>query len=214
MKKLLLGAVMATLFVTDADGSVFQGKSSKNNVDTQLKSDMGNYYKGMISLVHAMVLGWKDTFSYAAKDPEFASSKTHLNDASKKLKIIADFTKSVLNRDRINDITKKRTSASTAVATFQQAINSLKNTEYWKHCGAQLRFSVIATSNALKSLVHKSTEFDIGGVRYSSNQGLIDYNGCEVENDLTVNKFSPTDQASQTSQAIELAQGFEALANS
>jgi hypothetical protein len=137
-----------------------------------------------------------------------------LNDASKKLKIIADFTKSVLNRDRINDITKKRTSASTAVATFQQAINSLKNTEYWKHCGAQLRFSVIATSNALKSLVHKSTEFDIGGVRYSSNQGLIDYNGCEVENDLTVNKFSPTDQASQTSQAIELAQGFGALANS
>lgn len=214
MKKLLLGVVMATLFVTDADGSVFQTKSSKSGVDDKLKEGMGNYYKGMVSFVHAMVLGWKDTFSYAAKDPNFASSKTHLNDASKKLKVIADFTQSMLNMDRINDIKKKKSSASTAVTAFQTAINSLKNTEYWKHCGAQLRFSIIATNNALLSLVYPETEFDIGGVKYSSNQGLIDYKGCEVENDITVKKFSTNQAQSKESQATELASGFIQLTNS
>jgi len=214
MKKLLLGAIMATLFVTNADGSFLQGKSSKSNVDTQLKSGMGNYYKGMISLVHAMVVGWADTFSHSAKDPEFKTSKTHLNDASKKLKVVAKLTKSMMNRDRINNITKNRSSASTALTAFQQAINSLKNTDYWKHCGAQLRFSVIATNNALLSLVYPNTEFDIGGMRYSANQGLIGNNGCEVENDITVKGFSTNQAQSQSSQATELASGFVNLANS
>lgn len=214
MKKLLLGAVMATLLVTDADGSLLQTKSSKANVDTQLKSSMGNHYKGMISFVHSMLVGWADAFSYAAKAPEFAGSKTDLNNASKKLTTIAKLTESILKRDRINDINKKRSSASNALAAFQQAINPLINTEYWKHCGAQLRFSIIAISNALQSLVYPNVEFDVGGIRYSANQGLIDANGGSVENDLITNKFSAGDQqASQTSQAIELASGFSNLAN-
>jgi hypothetical protein len=214
MKKLILSAVAAALFVTNADGSLLQTKSSKVNVDTQLKNGMGNHYKGMISFVHSMLVGWADAFSYAAKAPEFASSKTDLNNASKKLKTISELTKSMLKRDRINDITKKRSSASAALAIFQQAINPLIGTEYWKHCGAQLRFSIIAVSNALKSLVYPSVEFDVGGIRYSANQGLIDANGGSVENDLIANKFSPGDQpASQTSQAIELASGFSNLAN-
>ena len=214
MKKLLLSAVVAALFVTSADGSLLQTKSSKVNTDTQLKNGMGNYYKGMISFVHSMLIGWADAFSYAAKAPEFAGSKTDLNNASKKLKTISELTKSMLKRDRMNDITKKRSSASAALATFQQAINPLIGTEYWKHCGAQLRFSIIAISNALKSLVYPSVEFDVGGIRYSANQGLIDANGDSVENDLVANRFSAGNEpASQTSQAIELASGFSNLAN-
>ncbi len=214
MKKLLLSAVAVALFVTNADGSLLQTKSSKVNVDTQLKNGMGNHYKGMISFVHSMLVGWADAFSYAAKAPEFADSKTHLNNASKKLKTISELTKSMLKKDRINDITKKRSSASAALATFQQAINPLIGTEYWKHCGAQLRFSIIAISNALKSLVYPNVEFDVGGIRYSASQGLIDASGDSVENDLIANKFSSGGQpASQTSQVIELASGFNNLAN-
>ncbi len=214
MKKLLLGIVMAALFVTDADGSVFQTKSSKSGVDDKLKEGMGNYYKGMVSFVHAMVLGWKDTFSYAAKDPDFASSKTYLNDASKKLKVIAEFTQSMLNMDRMNDIDKKKSSASTAVTAFQAAINSLKQSDYWKHCGAQLRFSIIATNNALLSLVYPETEFDIGGMKYSSKQGLIDNNGCEVKNDITTKGFSTNQAKYEKSKATDLANGFIQLTNS
>lgn len=214
MKKLLLSAMAAALFVTNADGSLLpQTKSSKVNVDTQLKNGMGNYYKGMVSLVHSMLIGWADAFSYAAKDPDFSSNKTELNNASKKLKTIAEFTEYMLERKSVKDITKKRSSASTALAAFQQTIKSLINTEYWKHCGAQLRFSVIATNNALKSLVYPSVEFDVGGIRYSANQGLIDANGASVENDLIANRFSSGGQpASQTSQVIELASGFNSLA--
>jgi len=214
MKKLLLSAIAAALFVTNADGSLLpQTKSSKVNVDTQLKNGMGNYYKGMVSLVHSMLIGWADAFSYAAKDPDFSGNKTELNNASKKLKTIAEFTEYMLERKSVKDITKKRSSASTALAAFQQTINSLINTEYWKHCGAQLRFSVIATNNALKSLVYPSVEFDVGGIRYSANQGLIDANGASVENDLIANRFSSGGQpASQTSQVIELASGFNSLA--
>jgi len=214
MKKLLLSAMAAALFVTNADGSLLpQTKSSKVNVDTQLKNGMGNYYKGMVSLVHSMLIGWADAFSYAAKDPDFSGNKTELNNASKKLKTIAEFTEYMLERKSVKGITKKRSSASTALAAFQQTINSLINTEYWKHCGAQLRFSVIATNNALKSLVYPSVEFDVGGIRYSANQGLIDANGASVENDLIANRFSSGGQpASQTSQVIELASGFNSLA--
>ena len=214
MKKLLLSAVAVALFVTSADGSIFQTKSSKSDVNKTLKEGMGNYYKGMISFVHSMLVGWADAFSYAAKAPAFKDQKTQLNNASKKLKTIAKLTESILKRDRMKDITKKGSSASAALSEFQTAVNSLIGTEYWKHCGAQLRFSIVAISNALKSLVYPSVEFDVGGIRYSANQGLIDANGDSVENDLIANRFSSGGQpASQTSLVIELANGFNNLAN-
>ncbi len=66
----------------------------------------------------------------------------------------------------------------------------------------------------MKSLVYPSVEFDVGGIRYSANQGLIDANGDSVENDLIANRFSSGGQpASQTSLVIELANGFNNLAN-
>ena len=214
MKKLLLSAVAVALFVTSADGSIFQTKSSKSDVNKTLKEGMGNYYKGMISFVHSMLVGWADAFSYAAKAPAFKDQKTQLNNASKKLKTIAKLTESILKRDRMKDITKKGSSASAALSEFQTAVNSLIGTEYWKHCGAQLRFSIVAISNALKSLVYPSVEFDVGGIIYSANQGLIDANGDSVENDLIANRFSSGGQpASQTSLVIELANGFNNLAN-
>lgn len=214
MKKLLLSAVAAALFVTSADGSVFQTKSSKVSVDNELKKGMGSYYKGMIGFVHSMIVGWADAFSYAAKAKEFEKSKTQLNNASKRLKTISELTKSILKRDRTKDITKKGSSALAALSEFQTAVNSLISTEYWKHCGAQLRFSIIATSNALQSLVYPSVEFDVGGIRYSANQGLIDANGSLVENDLIANRFSSGGQpASETSLVIKLANGFNDLAN-
>lgn len=187
MKKLLLSAMFAAACmsnVSDVNASPFQTKSSKNNVDVIQKEDMGSYYKGMVNLVNALLVGWADSLSYAAKDPDFKAEKTQLSNAGKKLKIIAKFTESILNRDREKSITSNQSKAVTAAQAFQTVVSQLRSTEYWKHCGAQLRFSIIVITNCLQSLAQKNDQFCIAGVRVSSSQGLIDVNGYSVSYDL------------------------------
>ncbi len=177
MKKLLLGAVMAALFITDANGSFLQTKSSKTNVDAILKGNMGNYYKGMIELTNALLVGWADSLSYAAKDPEFKNEKTQLNNASKKLAVVAKFTKSILNRDREKSITSNQTKAVAAANAFKEALGVLKPSSYWKHSGAQLRFSVVVITNALQALAQQTIQFNVSGASVSASEGLVAENG-------------------------------------
>ncbi|MBO4405466.1 MAG: hypothetical protein J5821_01925 [Alphaproteobacteria bacterium] len=212
MKKLLLGAMLAAACFSDVDASVFQTKASKNNVDVILKEDMGSYYKGMVNLVNALLVGWADSLSYAAKDSDFKVEKTQLSNAGKKLKIIAKFTESMLNRDREKGITSNQSKAVAAAQAFQTVVNQLKNTEYWKHCGAQLRFSIIVITNSLQSLARKDDQFYVAGARVSSSQGLIDGNGYSVNYDLADdNVLIRDDSASGTSKVSNILSVFKEI---
>ena len=215
MKKLLLGVMLAAACVSDADASAFQTKSSKNNVDTILKADMGNYYKGMVNLVNALLVGWADSLSYAAKDTDFKSEKTQLSNAGKKLKVIAKFTESILNRDREKSITSNQSKAVAAAKAFSDVINQLKVTEYWKHCGAQLRFSVIIITNSLQSLAQKNEQFSAAGARVSSSQGWIDGNGYSTSYNLADNNdLIKNDSVSGTSKVSNLLSEFKKISTS
>lgn len=212
MKKLLLCAVLTAACVTDVSASVFQTKSSKNNVDTTLKADMGTHYKGMVNLVNSLVVGWADSLSYAAKDPDFKNEKTQLSNAGKKLKIIAKFTESMLNRDREKSITSNNAKAVTAAQAFQAAVNVLKTTEYWKHCGAQLRLSVVIITNALQSLAQKDIQFNVAGGRVSSSEGFIDGNGYASSYDLAdVNALTENASVVGTSSVSNLLSVFKMI---
>ena len=130
MKKLLIGAMVAMLCVSDVNGSFLQTASSKNKVSVELQQEMGNYYRGMIGLANALLIGWADTLSYTAKDSAFKSSKKYLQNAKKKLSAIAKYTRSVLNRDRSNSIKKNESSAAVAAGDFVNLLGALKSTDY------------------------------------------------------------------------------------
>ncbi len=214
MKKLLLCAMLAAACISDVNASAFQTKASKSNVDVILKEDMGNYYKGMLNLVNAQLVGWADSLSYAAKDPDFKAEKTQLSNASKKLKVIAKFTESMLNRDREKGITSNQSKAIAAAQAFHTVVNQLKNTEYWKHCGAQLRFSIIVVTNSLQSLAQKNSQFYMAGARVSSSQGLVDGNGYSVYYDLAdENVMLKDNTTSGTSKVSNVLSVFKAISS-
>lgn len=176
MKKLLLGAMLAAAcMTTNVDASFLQTKKSKTNVETTLKSQMGDHYKGMLGFAHALFEGWADTASCLAKDPQFKSEKKILNEINKQLKVITEFTKSTLNRDKESNIDKKASKALEAAKKLHTAMSQFKNMSCWKQLGSQFRYLTVLSANSLQSLARKNSKFNLAGMTYSANDGIIEH---------------------------------------
>ncbi len=215
MKKLLLGAVFAALCFGDASAISLQTKSSKANVSNTLKMNMGQYYKGMVSLANALAHGWVDSLNRAENDADFADCKQSIKAAKNSLKTVAKFTQTLLDRKTDNafigtSLNTATNRANVALGTFNNAVASLKGSSYWKHCGAQLRFSILVITNALRSLSFPGTQFNIAGAGYSAANGLTGPNS-NAQNNIANPSWQQAGQPSMGSKAYTVLNAAEQL---
>lgn len=227
MKKLLLGALAAGLFMQDADAGLFnKNKMNETQVHSEQKTQMGHNYTGMVNFAEVLLTGWSKALSEASKKSEFKKDKNTLQTVSKQFKTIAEYMTSILTRKV--DIKKKNKAYDAVMGEVQkdgtrkgglmQSLILLNETGYWKeHHGNHLRFSILMIRNALTSLTRYNDEYQIAGVicsPKSSNKGgfvrLAELTDNALPN-LIATTYTTTSEVNTKSQVIDLQQAFEEL---
>ena len=192
---------------------VLKKSRSKSIEDDIFTQNMGSYYRPTLRAINASLGGWINILKNSEKDAEYSLNKADIKHFRQTLEAVYEFTTAVQKKKTKLD--RLSADAEGALDTFtEEKLNSFLNTPYGMDNLAYLTNSLSEIRNALMTLVYTEESINVGGIVWSSTEGLdFKTKVSEIKGSFHSQKYKPTENMSEESQVRGVWEAFDNMFN-